>query len=651
MPLGAEDVETAQRLDLLLLGLDGGLGLLQRIRPGGLVLLRGVHRGQAALRELGRGEVLRVAAEHDVGASTGHVGGDGDRALAPGLGDDLRLALVVLGVQDLVLDAALAQLLRQVLGLLHADRADQDRLALLVLLGDVLDHGRELGRLGLVDQVRLVDSRGHPVGRDRDDAELVDLVELRRLGLRGTGHPGELVVQAEEVLQGDGGQGLVLVLDLHPLLGLDRLVHALVVAAAGQDAAGVLVDDEDLALHHDVVLVLLVELLRLDGVVEEAHKRGVRRLVEVVDTEVVLDPGDARLQHADGALLLVDLVVDVDLQPLDQLGEVAVPLGGLVRRTGDDQRRTGLVDQDRVDLVHDREVVPALHELFLRPGHVVAQVVEAELVVGAVGDVAGVLLAPLGRAHVGEDHADLKAEEAVHPAHPLRVTLGEVVVHRDQVHTLAGQGVQVRGERADEGLALAGAHLGDIPVVQGRATHDLDVVVTLAESALGRLANGRERLGEDVIKGLTVREALPVLLGERAQLLVRQVDEVLFDGVDLGGNAVQLTKDLSFAYAQDLVEDGHVGWLLAWAGTGRSVQWRWRHTTASPSYARKRAAWEACQRYPLASPLRVGWSVPSPLYKSDMRILPQRRRTAAPARPLRAHRPGLPSACLTPGVE
>ena len=55
--------------------------------------------------------------------------------------------------------------------------------------------------------------------------------------------PESFVVEAEVVLQRDGGEGLVLGLDLHALLRLDRLVDALVVAAADQDAAGVLVDD------------------------------------------------------------------------------------------------------------------------------------------------------------------------------------------------------------------------------------------------------------------------------------------------------------------------------------------------------------------------------------------------------------------------
>ena len=46
-----------------------------------------------------------VAAQLDVGAAAGHVGGDGDRAQLTGLGHDLGLLFVMLGVQDLVRDA------------------------------------------------------------------------------------------------------------------------------------------------------------------------------------------------------------------------------------------------------------------------------------------------------------------------------------------------------------------------------------------------------------------------------------------------------------------------------------------------------------------------------------------------------------------
>ena len=90
--------------------------------------------------------------------------------------------------------------------------------------------------------------------------------------------------------------------------------------------------------------------------------------------------------------------------------------------------------------------------------HVVAQVVEAELVVGAVGDVGGVgLLAVTGRrlrqalvfgdsqsgskrkALVVLDAADGQAEGVVDLAHPLGVALGQVVVDGNDVDARAGE--------------------------------------------------------------------------------------------------------------------------------------------------------------------------------------------------------------------
>ena len=63
--------------------------------------------------------------------------------------------------------------------------------------------------------------------------------------------------------------------------------------------------------------------------------------------------------------------------------------------------------------------------------------------------------------------------ELVHRAHPLRVSLGQVVVHRDQVHALLGQRVEEYGERRHEGLALARRHLGDLALVEHHAAEQL----------------------------------------------------------------------------------------------------------------------------------------------------------------------------------
>jgi hypothetical protein len=55
------------------------------------------------------GHELRVAPEQDVGAASGHVGGDRHRARPAGLRHELGLLRVILGVQHDVLDAPLLE--------------------------------------------------------------------------------------------------------------------------------------------------------------------------------------------------------------------------------------------------------------------------------------------------------------------------------------------------------------------------------------------------------------------------------------------------------------------------------------------------------------------------------------------------------------
>ena len=86
--------------------------------------------------------------------------------------------------------------------------------------------------------------------------------------------------------------------------------------------------------------------------------------------------------------------------------------------------------------------------------------------------------------------------------HPVGVALGQVVVDRDDVDALAGQGVQISRQGADERLALAGLHLGDRSIVDRHPTEHLNVVMPLADRASGRLAGQRERLDEQVVERL-----------------------------------------------------------------------------------------------------------------------------------------------------
>ena len=168
--------------------------------------------------------------------------------------------------------------------------------------------------------------------------------------------------------------------------------------------------------------------------------------------------------------------------------------------TGDDQRRPCLVDQNAVDLVDDRVMQLSLRLQVLGRLHVVAQVIEAELVIRAVGDVARVHLLALGGVHLRLDGPHRHPQSLKQRAHPLGVAAGQVVVDRHHVHATTVKSVQIGGQGGDQGLAFAGDHFGDIAAVQNHAAHQLDVEVAHVQITAARLAGRRERLGQEVVE-------------------------------------------------------------------------------------------------------------------------------------------------------
>ena len=190
-----------------------------------------------------------------------------------------------------------------------------------------------------------------------------------------------------------------------------------------------------------------------------------------------------------------------------------------------------------VDLVDDGVEVTALHHVFQAVLHVVAQIVEAVFVVGAVGDVAGIGLLALGIVEAVHDHAGGKAEEIVDLSHPGGVAPGEVVVDGDDVDTLAGQRVEIDRQGRDQRLAFAGLHLGDIAFVQHHAADQLHVEMALPERPFGRLADRGEGGNQQVIEGLAVGELGAELGGTPLQRVIRQRRDLrlqCIDGIDPG---------------------------------------------------------------------------------------------------------------------
>ena len=227
-------------------------------------------------------------------------------------------------------------------------------------------------------------------------------------------------------------------------------------------------------------------------------------------------------------------------------------------------------------------MMAALDAVAQAHGHIVAQVIEPEFGVGAVGDVTFVgeaaihqtqvslvlvrrlaleidnegLLAVLGGSgHL--QHPDRKPQHMEDRRHPARVTPCQVIVDRDQVDSPVQQRVEIHGQGADERLSLAGPHLGDGAAVQGDTADQLDIIMSLADHPLGCFAHRRIRFRQDFLERILLElellafiqpfriphrgsDALPKFIGLCAQRLIAQGFELSLERVDLAGETAVL---------------------------------------------------------------------------------------------------------------
>ena len=258
--------------------------------------------------------------------------------------------------------------------------------------------------------------------------------------------------------------------------------------------------------------------------------------------------------------LLIDPVVTLAIffhgagQFGDDILHLQVEVSVIFGLTGDDQRRPRLVDQNRVDFIDDGKIQAALHPLTGGIDHVVAQVIETKLVIGAVGNIRGISRLLGLVVHLREIDADTQAEEAMQPPHPFRIAAGQVVIDRNNVNTLAGNRIQVGGQGADQGLALAGTHFGNLAVVQDHAADQLGIEVAHAELALRGFANHGKGFRQEIIERLTLGMTLTEFIRLSAQGLVAQPLQGRLKRIDAAHRLGILFNQPVVAAAENLFE-------------------------------------------------------------------------------------------------
>ncbi len=100
------------------------------------------------------------------------------------------------------------------------------------------------------------------------------------------------------------------------------------------------------------------------------------------------------------------------------------------------------------------------------------------------------------------------------------------------MHALAGQGVQVHRQGRDQGLALAGAHFGNLALVQHHAADQLHVEMPHVQSAPAGFAHHRKGLRQQRVEFFALSQTALEFVGLGAQVRVAQRRDARFQGVD-----------------------------------------------------------------------------------------------------------------------
>ena len=373
----------------------------------------------------------------------------------------------------------------------------------------------------------------------------------------GTGHAGKLVIHTEVVLEGDGSESLVLGLNGDMLLGFQGLMQAIRIAPAGHETAGEFVHNDHLVVRHDVVHVALEDKMRLQGLHNVMLGHHVSGIKEIVQMGELLAVRDAFFRQHGRSGFFVHCVV-IRLEVGDHIVHGLIQFGGFIARTGDDERCAGLVDENRVDFVDDGIIMSALHQLLGIKFHVVAQVVEAELIVRAIGDIAGVGSLALLIIHVMNDSACGQPEKGVNLPHPFGVAAREVIVDRDHMDTFARKGVQGNGKRGNESFAFAGLHLCDAAAVQDDTADELHIKMPHVHSPARSFAYQCKNIGQDIIQAHAVLLHFFTVLGHTdGEILIAEFLYLRFKGVYFTDNGPQFLEVPVIFAAKNQLEKGH----------------------------------------------------------------------------------------------
>ena len=380
-----------------------------------------------------------------------------------------------------------------------------------------------------INQIVAVNAGNGTVCRNDNDVNAVNFGKLFGFRFGGSRHTGDFFVKTEVILKGNGRQRPIAFSDGDVFFRFNGLVQSFGITSADQNASGKLVNNFHLSVLNHVINIALKHFMRPHSLCHVVRIFEILGIKKRSADDLVRLQQRFELQHtligkSDAFALFVCFIIADTIGVLlriligrriflhlfkisNQIVDLREFRRIIIRLTGNDQRRSRFINQNRVDFIDNAVMVTALNFLLNRPRHVIAQIIETELVVGSVSDIAAVRL-PLGIViHVGKHCSDGDSQQIIHRSHPISVALCQIIVDSNDMNAFTAQRIEVRRRYARQRLSFTGLHFGDLSVVQDDSAHQLNVVMAFAEFAPRRFPNQGKRFRQQGIQRFSLLPA------------------------------------------------------------------------------------------------------------------------------------------------
>ena len=187
---------------------------------------------------------------------------------------------MVFRVQYLMIDARLTKNSRKILRSFDGGRSHQNRLPLVTTVLYTAENSTKLFTLSTVNQVWLIITDHRHVGRYDHHLKSINLLKFHSFSVCSTRHTGQLIVQPEQVLEGDRCEGLILLLDWNSFFGFNSLVKAFPPTPPCHHTPGELIDNYDLTIANDVINITLKQGVGTQCCIQMVHQTDVANIIE-----------------------------------------------------------------------------------------------------------------------------------------------------------------------------------------------------------------------------------------------------------------------------------------------------------------------------------------------------------------------------------